>query len=103
MQMERLLPDRSDEARFEISQLNTRFHSLVLETSGSRQLLVATNGVIQAVLVHRTFVRYSDRALERSFAHHRELIEALGARDAGWAHSVMQSHILAAGHIFSGG
>jgi DNA-binding GntR family transcriptional regulator len=100
--MEERLADPSDEGRFEVSQLNNEFHQLVLEVSGSRQLVVTTQGVIQVALVHRTFLRYSKRAMQRSFGHHRELIEALAARDASWSSSVMRSHILAARHIFSG-
>lgn len=100
-EMEERLGDRSERARFEIAQRNNEFHSLVLEASESRQLVTTTRGVIQVALVHRTFSRYSERALARSFAHHRELIEALSAGDAGWSGSVMRSHILAARHIFS--
>jgi DNA-binding GntR family transcriptional regulator len=101
-QMEALLAKRSEgEAIVEISRLNNEFHQLILEASGSRQLVTTTKGVIQVALVRRTFARYSGRALERSFAHHRELIESLVAGDSAWAGSVMHSHILAARHIFS--
>lgn len=100
-QMEQRLEDRTAEASFQISKLNNEFHSVILEANGSRHLESATQGVIQVALVHRTFVRYSPHALRRSFAHHRELIDALAARDPDWARSVMRSHILAARNIFS--
>ncbi|MEX2562663.1 MAG: GntR family transcriptional regulator [Nitriliruptoraceae bacterium] len=99
--MEATAEERSDSASFEIAQLNNEFHQLILGASGSRHLETATLSIVQIALVHQTFARYTPRALERSFAHHRELIDALTAGDADWARSVMQSHILAARHILS--
>ena len=55
--------------------------------------------VIQLPLVLRTFHRYSPADLERSGAHHRDLIAALRAGDAVWADSVMRSHVRAAKHV----
>lgn len=46
-------------------------------------------------LVYRTFHQYSDRGMERSLAHHRELVEALAARDPDWAEPVMSAHMQA--------
>ena len=102
-EMESRLDEPLQEASFEISKLNSEFHSMILEASGSRHLAIATQGVIQIALIHRTFMRYSSKALARSFSHHRELIDALTARDPGWAQSVMQSHILSASHILTDG
>ena len=101
--MEARLDEPLEESSFEISKLNNEFHSIILEASDSRHLEIATQGVIQVALVHRTFRRYSPRDLARSFSHHRELIDALTARDSGWARSVMRSHILSARHIFATG
>jgi len=44
----------------------------------------------------RTYRRYTPHALARSHAHHREIVDALRARDGAWAESVMRSHVLAA-------
>jgi DNA-binding FadR family transcriptional regulator len=44
----------------------------------------------------KTFLNYRSDDLQRSAAHHLELVKALEARDPDWAASVMRSHILAA-------
>lgn len=79
-----------------ISELNNEFHQLVAANAGSEQLATFLRSLIQVPLVHRTFRRYSHRALQRSMAHHRELVEAFEARDPEWAEAVMLAHILAA-------
>lgn len=85
-----------DEAIEAISELNNEFHKMVATSAGSEQLMSFLRSLVQVPLVHRTFRRYSRRALERSMQHHRELIEAFEARDPDWAEGVMLSHILAA-------
>jgi DNA-binding GntR family transcriptional regulator len=90
----------SDEHYARITRLNTEFHQLIMESAGSPLLGSLATSTIQIPLMHRTFRRYSRRALERSFDHHRELVEACRARDAVWAESIMRSHILSARHIF---
>lgn len=84
---------------FSIAQLNNEFHGIIIEASGSRVLSATVQGALHMALVQRTFRRYSPRELERSFAHHRELIEAMRARDGEWAGSVMQSHLRSARNI----
>ena len=90
----------ADETYARIAELNNEFHQLIMVAAGSPLLRTLTTATVQVPLVHRTFQRYSRRGLERSFAHHRELIEAFRVRDGVWAESVMRSHILAARHIF---
>jgi DNA-binding GntR family transcriptional regulator len=85
-----------DEGVEAISELNNEFHEVVAANAGSEQLVAFVRSLVQVPLVHRTFRRYSTRALQRSMAHHRELIEAFEARDPAWAEAVMLSHILAA-------
>ncbi|MCA1972444.1 MAG: GntR family transcriptional regulator [Caenispirillum sp.] len=87
----------SQVALVELSPLNERFHGVILEASGSRRLRLALRQVIQVPLVMRTFAVYSAAELRRSMSHHREIAEALAARDGVWAESVMRSH-LHAGH-----
>lgn len=84
---------------FRIAQLNNDFHRLILEASSSRLLSTTVQGALHVALVHRTFRRYSKREMQRSFSHHRELIDAMRAGDGDWAESVMRSHILAARDI----
>ena len=59
-----------------IADLNTQFHKLIHVASGVRRLSPILKTVIQIPLTMRTFNRYSDEDLERSMAHHRELVAA---------------------------
>jgi DNA-binding GntR family transcriptional regulator len=79
-----------------ITELNNRFHRLVLEGSNNRRLGSVVSSVVQVPLVWQTFSHYSDTDLRRSLAHHHELVAALTAGDPDWAESVMRSHVRAA-------
>jgi DNA-binding GntR family transcriptional regulator len=85
-----------------IAELNMQFHKLVHTASGVKRLSPILLSVIQIPLTMRTFSRYSDQDLERSMAHHREIVAALETRDSQWAGAVMRSHIVAAHHVFIG-
>jgi len=76
-----------------ITELNNRFHRLILEGSNNRRLGSVVATVVEVPLVWQTFSHYSDTDLRRSLAHHHELVAALEARDPDWAESVMRSHI----------
>ena len=78
--------------------LNGEFHRLILDAADSPRLSVMAGMVVEIPLVLRTLARYSDKELERSQHHHRELIAAFEARDVEWASAVMRSHIQAASH-----
>jgi DNA-binding GntR family transcriptional regulator len=78
-----------------IGDLNDRFHQMFLTRSGNRLLAGAVNNMIRPSIVRRTFHRYSPRQLQRSMAHHTEILEAAKERDAEWAEAVMRAHILA--------
>jgi len=82
-----------------IADLNAEFHRISLSAAGSARLSLLTGTVIELPLVLRTFRRYSGKDLARSFAHHRELVDAFRAGDPSWAESVMRSHISAARSI----
>lgn len=80
----------------QITELNNRFHRLILEGSKNRRLGTVVSSVVQVPLVWQTFSHYSDADLHRSLAHHHELVAALAAGDPDWAESVMRSHVRAA-------
>lgn len=82
--------------RHEIGQLNLSFHRLVHDQAGNPLLTRTLQHVIATALVHGAFAAYTPQELARSFGHHRELVEALRARDGAWAESVMVAHIRAA-------
>lgn len=76
-----------------ITELNNRFHRLILDGSGNARLSRAVSSVVQVPLVWQTFSHYSEHDLRRSLAHHHELVSALAAGDGDWAESVMRSHV----------
>jgi DNA-binding GntR family transcriptional regulator len=88
--------DRRDGYLDRIAELNSRFHRRLQEAAGSPRLMRALAALLEAPLVMKTFLNYSAEDLVRSAGHHLELVQALEARDAEWAASVMRSHILAA-------
>ncbi|TDC86269.1 GntR family transcriptional regulator [Actinomadura sp. 7K507] len=79
-----------------VAELNAEFHGIVRVAAASGRLVSMLNSVTQLPLVMRTFHRYSRDDLDRSFAHHRELVAALRAGDGMWAESVTRAHVLAA-------
>lgn len=88
--------DRRDGYLDRIAELNSRFHRRLQEAAGSPRLMRALAALLEAPLIMKTFLNYSAEDLQRSAAHHLELVQALEARDGEWAASVMRSHILAA-------
>lgn len=76
-----------------IGPLNRDFHRILAQASRHERLVAMLANTIDIPIVQKTFRRYSQERLARSFSHHRELIEALSVHDAAWARSVMSSHI----------
>lgn len=79
-----------------IGDLNNQFHRRLQEAAASMRLARALAALLEAPLMMKTFLNYTPDDLQRSAAHHLELVRALEARDAQWAASVMRSHVLAA-------
>ena len=79
-----------------IAELNSRFHRRIQESVGSPRLSRLLAGLLEAPLILKTFNNYTPDDLQRSAAHHLELVQAFEARDSEWAASVIRSHILAA-------
>jgi DNA-binding GntR family transcriptional regulator len=95
--MERQLKVRDGDYDYEqITELNLEFHTALYAASGNRQLQSMLLGLIQIPLVRETFHHYSRDELVRSFAQHREIVDALAADDGDWAEAVMHAHIRAA-------
>lgn len=80
----------------DLAQLNSRFHALLIEASGNRRLPAMLTSVMHAPLVLGTFHRYDEATMARSMGHHREVVDAIVARDPEWAASVMRAHLRAA-------
>ncbi len=79
-----------------LADLNRRFHSTIIEAAESPRLSSIIDSLTHVPVVMQTFSQYSPHALARSLQHHREIVDAMRARDASWAESVMRAHIIAA-------
>lgn len=99
--MEELASDREPTDFEAIALLNNEFHRIILSSTGNALLVGVLSSLVHVPQVHRTFQRFNKTQLQRSFAHHRELITALTEGDAAWAESVMRAHILAARVVLS--
>jgi DNA-binding GntR family transcriptional regulator len=79
-----------------ISALNREFHRLIAQASDSPRMVAMLANSIEAPVVQQTFSRYTAAQLQRSFQHHRELIDAFRAGDGAWARDAMSCHVRAA-------
>jgi len=77
-----------------IAALNSRFHRTIIEAAGNRRLSETIGNLAHPLLVQRRFRAFGQQRLQRSMAHHLEIVDALAARDADWAGAVMRAHIL---------
>lgn len=77
-----------------ITQLNSDFHMLIINSSGNTRLVELIGHLAHPLLVQRRFSEFNNKRLNRSMSHHRELVEALRAKDTQWASATMRSHIL---------
>ena len=79
-----------------ITELNTRFHTALIDIADSATLAMSVSGLVHASVMARTQNSFDEAALQRSVNHHIEIVAALRANDADWAESVMRSHLLSA-------
>ena len=98
-EMERLVNSGNKPKRY--LDLNSEFHRVILEASGSRRLAQLMPFVVELLIVVRTFHAYDQAALQRSNFQHREVVAALQMQDADWAAAVMRSHITNAWHSWN--
>jgi DNA-binding GntR family transcriptional regulator len=73
--------------------LNREFHARLLDAAAAPALSTALANVVHLPVVLRTFHAYDPASLQRSLAHHAEIVAALRVADAEWATAVMRSHI----------
>ena len=81
-----------------IADVNGDFHRAVLDACGNTRLRELLGSLTEMPLVLSTFRNYTRAELQRSAAQHRELVDAIAARDSAWAESVMTAHIRSARH-----
>ena len=80
---------------------NRRFHDIFIAAAASPRLSAMLAALTEQPVVQRTAARYGQGELACSAHEHGELIQALAAGDADWAHAVMTGHIRRAFHAFS--
>lgn len=73
--------------------LNRAFHDRLVAVAGHPALATALAAAIHPPIVLRNFHTYDEASLRRSLAHHAEIVAAVRAGDAAWAHAVMTAHI----------
>lgn len=79
---------------------NARFHQVICDASGNSRLSDMIASLVAQAVVVRTAKGFSIEDLRRSNFHHREMAEAIEARDGDLAETVMRTHILSAGNSF---
>jgi DNA-binding GntR family transcriptional regulator len=77
----------------QLARLNKQFHFKVLAACGNIHVQRIAENLGDLNVMVRSYTLYSRDALKRSMGHHRELVQALRARNPHWARSVMTAHI----------
>lgn len=73
---------------------NMLFHTTVLEAAGSDRLGAMLRTVVAVPLVYQAYAWFSAEDKHCSERAHRDLVEALSARDASSAGAIMRKHLL---------
>jgi DNA-binding GntR family transcriptional regulator len=81
---------------------DNRFHRLILGAARNPRMASLLSAVVQAPFMTQTFRRYDAESLRRSAMHHSDLVTAIAAGDAEWAHATMRVHVLAARYLIFG-
>jgi len=85
-----------------ITELNNRFHGLIVAAAGNQRLVSLVVTLVEIPLVVRTFARFNREELARSVSHHFDLVEAIAGGNADWAVAVMRAHIHAGRQVMLG-
>lgn len=92
---ERMLADDNGSGREEMGRLSIEFHRKLYEGSGNRQLAAMLPPLLSTRFAREAFEHHTVADLERAFAQHREMIEAITAGDPVWAEGIMTAHLRA--------
>ena len=80
----------------ELVKENLFFHNTILEIAGSARLIGMVRKVIELPLVYKSYIWYSPDQTRISAHYHRQIVNALAARDAERAELVMKEHVFEA-------
>jgi DNA-binding GntR family transcriptional regulator len=76
--------------------LNRQFHDVIFEASGSPKLTEIIARFVEQAVVVRTAAQFNSDDIARSNQHHKDLANAIRARNGILAENIMRVHILAA-------
>ncbi len=99
-EIEKLCRRHSKENHRKTIEFNHRFHSIIVEAAGSEHLRRLLVSLVEIPMLLKTIERYSNKDVERSNQHHRDIIEAFKNSDGEWARNVMESHLRAGHRIY---
>jgi DNA-binding GntR family transcriptional regulator len=94
------LPANNLAAIERISEANVRFHKALWDMSGLTRTRAMLASLAVPPVILRNFRHFDEANLRRSLAQHREMAEAISARNAEWAEAVMRAHVQAGKAIF---
>jgi hypothetical protein len=80
----------------DIVRENALFHGAILDAAGSQRLAGMVRKVIELPLVYRSYIWYSPDQFRVSAHYHRQIANALAARDAERAELIMKEHVFEA-------
>jgi DNA-binding GntR family transcriptional regulator len=80
----------------ELVRENMLFHSTILDVAGSGRLASMVRRVIELPLVYKSYIWYSPDQQRISVHYHRQIVNALTARDAERAELIMKEHVFEA-------
>lgn len=78
---------------------NLVFHDAILEIAGNERIAQLVRGVTELPLVYKSYLWYSPSQKVVSAHYHRQIVNALAARDPERAESVMKQHVFEARDI----
>lgn len=82
--------------RNELAELNSAFHTAILEIAASPLLSGFVRTLSSVTLVRRAFEAYTEDDFNRTALSHRDIIRAIATQNAQLAEVAMANHILAA-------
>jgi DNA-binding GntR family transcriptional regulator len=98
--MDEALADGGPEAVNRFQEINEVFHRRLRDAAASERLSSMLNLLVEQRVVILTTGAYDLEDMRRSHLHHREIVDALRARDGQWAGSVIRAHVAAAFQAF---
>jgi DNA-binding GntR family transcriptional regulator len=100
LESEAAMPGATLAAIEQISEANVRFHQTLWEMSGQNRTRASLISLAVPPMILRNFRKFNDANLRRSLAQHREMTEAIAARNPSWAGAVMRAHVEAGKAVF---